>query len=70
MQVEYKSTKSESVFKVTGEKDRAFLEVTGQASTKAKCCECGTECDKSMMAWVGNGVYKCKMCLLMRRNDG
>lgn len=36
MQVEYKSTKSESVFKVTGEKDRAFLEVSGQASTKAK----------------------------------
>lgn len=36
MQVEYKSTKSESVFKVVGEKDRAFLEVSGQASTKAK----------------------------------
>lgn len=36
MQVEYKSTKSETLYKVTGEKDRAFLEVTGQASTKAK----------------------------------
>lgn len=39
-------------------------------SQKARCCECGTECDKSMMAWVGEGVYKCRLCLLMRRNDG
>lgn len=36
MQAEYKSTKSETIYKVTGEKDRAFLEVSGQASTKAK----------------------------------
>ena len=36
MQAEYKSTKSESSFKVTGEKDRAYLNVTGVAASNAK----------------------------------
>ena len=48
---------------------REYLIGRHKEAPKAKCCECGTECDKSMMAWVGNGVYKCKLCLLIRRND-
>jgi late competence protein required for DNA uptake (superfamily II DNA/RNA helicase) len=48
---------------------REYLFGKKKESTKARCCECGVECDKSMMAWVGDGVYKCRLCLLMRRND-
>lgn len=33
---EYKSKKSRSTFVARGEKDRAYLVVTGEASTKAK----------------------------------
>lgn len=49
---------------------REYLFGKRKESTKARCSECGVECDKSMMAWVGDGVYKCRLCLLMRRNDG
>lgn len=48
---------------------REYLIGRRKDSPKAKCCECGTECDKSMMAWVGENVYKCRLCLLIRRND-
>ena len=48
---------------------REYLFGKKKESTKARCSECGTECDKSMMAWVGENVYKCRSCL-MRRNDG
>jgi late competence protein required for DNA uptake (superfamily II DNA/RNA helicase) len=48
---------------------REYIFGKRKVSTKARCCECGVECDKSMMAWVGEGVYKCRLCLLMRRND-
>ena len=36
MEITYKSAKSESTFTATGNKERAFLVVTGEASTKAK----------------------------------
>lgn len=36
MEKEYKSTKSHSTFVARGEKDRAYLIVNGEASTKAK----------------------------------
>ena len=48
---------------------REYLFGKKKESPKARCCECGVESDKSMMAWVGEGVYKCRSCL-MRRNDG
>lgn len=48
---------------------REYLFGKKKESTKARCCECGVECDKSMMAWVGENLYKCRLCLLMRRND-
>lgn len=48
---------------------REYIFGKKKESPKVRCCECGTECDKSMMAWVGEGVYKCRLCLLMRRND-
>ena len=48
---------------------REYLFGKKKESPKARCCECGVESDKSMMAWVGEGVYKCRLCLLMRRND-
>ena len=48
---------------------REYIFGKKKESPKARCCECGTECDKSRMAWVGDNVYKCRLCLLMRRND-
>lgn len=36
MEKEYKSKKSHSTFVARGEKDRAFLVVTGEAATKVK----------------------------------
>ena len=36
MEKEYRSTKSHSTFVARGEKDRAYLIVNGEASTKAK----------------------------------
>lgn len=36
MEKEYKSKKSRSTFVARGEKDRAYLIVTGEAATKAK----------------------------------
>lgn len=36
MEKEYKSKKSRSTFVARGEKDRAYLVVTGEAATKAK----------------------------------
>lgn len=48
---------------------REYLFGKRKESTKARCCECGTECDKSMMAWVGEGVYKCRACLMRGKDD-
>lgn len=36
MKTEYRSQKSDSVYTAVGEKDRAFLQVTGQAATLPK----------------------------------
>lgn len=49
---------------------REYIFGKKKESPKARCSECGTECDKSMMAWVGENVYKCRPCLMKRRNDG
>ena len=48
---------------------REYIFGKKKESPKARCCKCGREEDKSMMAWVGENVYKCRACL-MRRNDG
>ena len=49
---------------------REYLFGKRKESTKARCSECGVECDKSMMAWVGENVYKCRACLMGRMNNG
>ena len=45
---------------------REYLFGKKKESTMARCSECGVECDKSMMAWVGENVYKCRRCLLRK----
>ena len=62
-------TLTEATIDVDRKASREYLFGKKKESPKARCCECGTECDKSMMAWVGEGVYKCRACLMMRRND-
>ena len=61
-------TLTEATIDVDRKASREYIFGKRKESPKARCCECGTECDKSMMAWVGENVYKCRACL-MRRND-
>ncbi len=63
-------TLTEPTIDVDRKASREYIFGKKKEPTKARCCKCGTECDKSMMAWVGENVYKCRACLLMRRNDG
>ena len=62
-------TLTEATIDVDRKASREYIFGKRKESPKARCSECGTECDKSMMAWVGEGVYKCRACLMMRRND-
>ncbi len=64
-------TLTEPTIDVDRKASREYIFGKKKESTKARCCKCGREEDKSMMAWVGENVYKCRACLLMKgRNDG
>lgn len=62
-------TLTEATIDVDRKASREYIFGKKKESPKAKCCKCGVECNKSMMAWVGENVYKCRACL-MRRKDG
>ena len=62
-------TLTEPTIDVDRKASREYIFGKKKEPTKARCCKCGREDDKSMMAWVGENVYKCRACL-MRRNDG
>lgn len=63
-------TLTEATIDVDRKASREYIFGKKKESTMARCCECGVECDKSMMAWVGEGVYKCRLCLMKGRNNG
>ena len=59
-------TLTDATIDVDRKASREYIFGKKKESPKARCCKCGTECDKSMMAWVGENVYKCRRCLLRK----
>ena len=59
-------TLTEATIDVDRKASREYLFGKRKESPKARCSECGVECNKSMMAWVGENVYKCRRCLLRK----
>ena len=62
-------TLTEATIDVDRKASREYIFGKRKESPKARCSECGCEDDKSRMAWVGENVYKCRACLMRRKDD-